>query len=295
VRSFYCYLNYDSKKDYVVDLDNVWKWIGFSRKGHAKTALEKHFVEDIDYKISLPQLRKKLDNSEEEVFPQLRKNSKGGENKEQIMITVHTFKKFCLKAGTKKADDIHEYFIKLEELLLETINEETDELRNQLQIKDSIHKKDTKLNRHNTLIEKLKKKRCVYLGEIRENSLIKIGSTDNIKQRSTEWAREFGNFILLDVFETNHFREVEDNILENTIIKKNLYKNKINGHKSIEVVQLNENFNYEQLVTIVEKSLEKNYFFQKFFLYYLKTNLRFVFCKSEFSNLIFYIFLFHKK
>ena len=48
VASFYCFLNYDSKKDFVINFDNVWKWIGFSRKGHAKTCLEKHFTMDID-------------------------------------------------------------------------------------------------------------------------------------------------------------------------------------------------------------------------------------------------------
>lgn len=32
VASFYCYLNYDSKKDFVIDLDNVWNWMGFSQK-----------------------------------------------------------------------------------------------------------------------------------------------------------------------------------------------------------------------------------------------------------------------
>ena len=30
VSSFYCYLNYDNKKDYVIYLDDVWKWLGFS-------------------------------------------------------------------------------------------------------------------------------------------------------------------------------------------------------------------------------------------------------------------------
>ena len=34
--SFYCYLNYDYKNDFIVDLDNVWKWLGFSNKAHAK-------------------------------------------------------------------------------------------------------------------------------------------------------------------------------------------------------------------------------------------------------------------
>ena len=51
VASFYCYLNYDTKKDFVIDFDNVWKWLGYTRKDHAKTCLEKHFVVDIDYKV----------------------------------------------------------------------------------------------------------------------------------------------------------------------------------------------------------------------------------------------------
>jgi hypothetical protein len=38
-----------------------------------------------------------------------------------------------LKAGTKKADEIHDYFIKLEEILQQTIGEECIELKNQLQ------------------------------------------------------------------------------------------------------------------------------------------------------------------
>ena len=44
VTSFYCYLNYDAKKDFVVDLDNVWKWLGFSKKIKAKNILEKYFI-----------------------------------------------------------------------------------------------------------------------------------------------------------------------------------------------------------------------------------------------------------
>ena len=52
------------------------------------------------------------------------------------MLTINTFKKFCMKANTKNADEIHEYYIKLEELLQETVNEETNELRLQLQNKE---------------------------------------------------------------------------------------------------------------------------------------------------------------
>ena len=41
VSSFYCYLNYDKNFDFVVDLDNVWKWLGFNQKYNAKYLLEK--------------------------------------------------------------------------------------------------------------------------------------------------------------------------------------------------------------------------------------------------------------
>ena len=37
VASFYTYLNYNSKTDYVIELGKIWKWIGFSRKDHCKT------------------------------------------------------------------------------------------------------------------------------------------------------------------------------------------------------------------------------------------------------------------
>jgi hypothetical protein len=51
VSSFYCYLNYDDKIDFVIDLDNVWQWLGFSQKVNAKCVLEKNFIKNSDYKI----------------------------------------------------------------------------------------------------------------------------------------------------------------------------------------------------------------------------------------------------
>ena len=42
IGSFYTYLNYDSKKDFIIDLQKVWKWIGFSRIDPAKKLLTKH-------------------------------------------------------------------------------------------------------------------------------------------------------------------------------------------------------------------------------------------------------------
>ena len=53
VGSFYCYLNYNSEKDFVIDIENVWKWLGFARKEFCKRVLDKYFVVDVDYIIKL--------------------------------------------------------------------------------------------------------------------------------------------------------------------------------------------------------------------------------------------------
>ena len=60
--SFYCYLNYDQKNDFVVDLQNVWKWCGFSRIDHAKVVLKKNFTKDVDFIVEtlLPSLRERF-------------------------------------------------------------------------------------------------------------------------------------------------------------------------------------------------------------------------------------------
>ena len=97
VSSFYCYLNCHQTNDYVIDLDNVWKWLGFSQKVSAKFLLEKHFTDEVDYKINALE------------YSKANKSVRGGQNKEHIMMTVKTFKSLCLKAGTKKADEIHNY------------------------------------------------------------------------------------------------------------------------------------------------------------------------------------------
>ena len=122
IASFYTYLNYN-KNDFVIELENIWKWLGFARIDPAKRVIEKNFVINIDYKI---------------VFHQPVENLKGGRPKEKILMNINTFKKLCLKSDTKKADEIHDYFIKLEETLQEVIAEESNELKQQLQIKDQL-------------------------------------------------------------------------------------------------------------------------------------------------------------
>ena len=32
ISSFYCYINYNKITDFVIDLDNIWKWLDFTIK-----------------------------------------------------------------------------------------------------------------------------------------------------------------------------------------------------------------------------------------------------------------------
>ncbi len=36
VDAFHMYLNHDANKDFVIDMDEVFEWLGFTRKGNAK-------------------------------------------------------------------------------------------------------------------------------------------------------------------------------------------------------------------------------------------------------------------
>ena len=178
VSSFYCFLNYNSKTDFVIDLDNVWKWMGFSQKDASKRVLDKNFIIDNDYKVLVHQL---VDQ----------KKGRGGHNKEIIMLTVKTFKSMCLKAGTKKADEIHEYFIKLEEILQEIIQEESSELKFQLEnTKNELEQKEIQLQEQKVQSENEKyslleetlisqfpiNTQCIYYGKIDNKSLGKPNS-----------------------------------------------------------------------------------------------------------------------
>jgi hypothetical protein len=49
--SFQLYnISHNKPNDYIIDLDDIWKWIGFSRKDPAKRLLFTQFKEGVHYK-----------------------------------------------------------------------------------------------------------------------------------------------------------------------------------------------------------------------------------------------------
>ena len=105
----YLYLQHgaDSTK-FVVDFDNVWKDIGFTRRCNAKRILMKHFTENENYTISVPK---------GELPPG--KGKVSGQSKETILLTVDCFKCFCVVASTPKAKVIRSYHTKMENIMCE--------------------------------------------------------------------------------------------------------------------------------------------------------------------------------
>ena len=250
IASFYCYLKYNCKTDFIIEMDNVWKWLGFSRRDHCKRVVEKHFTNYIDYKILLPQIGEQVH---------------GGHNKEKILMNVETFKSLCLLANTERSKSIRKYYYKLEQLLHGLLEEQANELQKQLEEKQKeLEEKNlqlienfnnkSRLDKHKFLLDKFSFKKCIYLSEI-DNNKIKIGSTNDINIRKTNLKDVFGVCLFLDVFECKYYREVEKNIL--ILLREHLYKEPVNGHLSKEVVQLSDNFNYNQLVRTIKEEIDK--------------------------------------
>ena len=257
VSSFFCYLNYDKTMDFIIDLDNVWKWLGFSQKIDSRRLLEKHFKIDIDYKIIAPSGDGSLLNQE-------KPKQNGGQNKQTIMLTIKCFKSFCLKAQTKKASEIHEYYMKMEEVLQEIVEEETDELRIQLEQKDNII-----LEKDNALTSTKKEKRiaveqatiaqfplnteCIYFGTIDNTNeacekLIKFGHTNDLSTRTLDHHKKYNNYILVAAFRVQNKVEIENLIKTYPKIKRQIRSIEVNGKNKTEIIAYDStNFTIERL------------------------------------------------
>jgi hypothetical protein len=223
--SFYCYLNYHPTNDFIIDLDDVWKWMDFCQKQRAKELLERYFVIDKDYKCLLT-----LESEQ--------KKGRGGHNIKKIMLNVKTFKSLCLKAGTKKADEIHDYYMKMEELIQEVINEESDKLKLQLQQQNKVLEnveKDKEKLKEETIIEQFPlNTQCIYIGKIDNKTLgkpnskmyhetvIKFGQSNNLSERVKCHKKTFDNFRLYAAYKVKNKIEIENAIKKHPILQKRL-------------------------------------------------------------------------
>lgn len=228
VASFYVYNKYDTENDYVIELDKIWKWLGYNRVEECKRCLVKKFQENKHYKIT-------------KLAPQVSGASLqyGGQNKENVLMTIDCFKKLCIKSGTTKADEIHNYYIKMEKIIIELAKDESSQLRNQLQLKN----KEILTIKEKTLVGAYDEKPTVYIILVEEN-IVKFGFSNHLENRLSTHKREIGSHVSLNyVVESLYNREIE------TMIKQKLY-NKIiskeySGKLQTELLHLDNEYTIE--------------------------------------------------
>jgi hypothetical protein len=263
--SFYCYLKYNSRNDFIIDLDNVWKWLGFSQKNNAKMLLEKQFNIDKDYKRLLLSQQKQNISHEDGIA---KKDIRGGHNKEIFMLNIETFKKICLKAGTKKADEIHDYFIKLENIMFEITTEESEELKKQVL---SLENKNKEMAENLFTQKVLEKEKyllkhfanignMIYIIKVKSydngSYIVKIGeSRKGIQNRYSEHKSKYEECLLLDCFEVDKCKDFESFLHSHSLI----YPSKVttlNDHeKENELFLIGKELTYASLIKIIDDNI----------------------------------------
>jgi hypothetical protein len=235
VSSFYCYLKYDKINEFIVDLDDIWKWLGFNQKHDAKRLLEKHFIINKDY-----QTAQECSGAVLVTENNIKKN--GGQNIKKIFMTIKCFKILCLKAQTAKAYEIHNYYINLEEILQQTIEEESQELREQLlEIKYINEQEKQKAVEQAIIVQFPLNTECIYFGTIDNTNeanekLIKFGHTNDLATRILDHRKKYDNFILVQAFRVQNKVEIENLIKTYPKIKRQIRSIEIKGKNKTEII-----------------------------------------------------------
>jgi hypothetical protein len=205
----------------------------------AKRCLQKNFIIEKDYKVLHGQSSDQTNDT------------RGGHNKETIMLTVRTFELFCMKTKTEKANEIHEYFFKLKDMMNEIIKEECLELKHKLEDQKLSNQLEKELLREKTILEQFTvNTQCVYYGIIdntneNKEQLVKYGNSNNLQQRVEQHKKIYTNFRLVNAFKVDNKLHIENAI-------KNCQE--IIPHKrTIEI----KNTNYTELLAINNITFEK--------------------------------------
>ena len=80
--------------DFVIDFDNIAKWL-LLRKDSLKRTLVETYRKDIDYKITI------------------RKSNTAGRPSESIFLTPDCFKRICMLTKSSKGEEVRSYYIQI--------------------------------------------------------------------------------------------------------------------------------------------------------------------------------------
>jgi len=228
--------------------------------------LESYCKIDVDYKKKLSTFPETIIDEEKnttqlgenhlvnETDSKTKKN--GGQNRQIIMLTIKCFKSLCLKAQTKKASEIHEYYMKMEELLHKIIEEESDELKKQLEQKDNViiktNKDKAKAVEKAIIAQFPVNTECIYFGTIdntneSKETLVKFGHSNDLSTRVQNHHKVYDNFILVAAFRVQNKVEIENIIKAHPKIKRQIRGIEIKGKRKTEIIAYDSGFTIEKL------------------------------------------------
>jgi hypothetical protein len=154
--------------------------------------------------------------------------------------------------------------MKMEEVLQQIIEEETDELRLQLEQKDNIilekehllqssKKEKQKAVEQAIIVQFPLNTECIYFGTIDNTNevnekLIKFGHTNDLATRVLDHRKKYNNFILVEAFRVQNKVEIENLIKTHPKIKRQIRSLEINGKNKTEIISYDVcNFTIEKL------------------------------------------------
>ena len=284
IANLYIYMHYHPTNDFPINLEHVYKMIGFANKGNAMKTIKSNFVVDEDYKTLLFRTEKQNENDEH----------RGGHNKENIMLNVDTFKNLCMIVKTEKGKAIRKYYVKLENIYNKLIKEEIQE-KEQLLIQERenatklLEQKDLLLEHKDLLLEEKDKisevekeqlleatllkqfppnTQCVYYGKIDNKdseggNLIKFGNSNNLQERVKAHKKTYKNFRLTNVFKVTNKIEIENCIKQHPILKLRIRYIIIDDINYRELMNIDSrgydpDFNLAVLDTRIKEIIEEN-------------------------------------
>ena len=269
--NFQMYLKFgNDDTQYVIDLDDVWNWLGFTSKGNSKRLFIKNFEQNNDYIIINSLLPKD-------------KQVHGGQNKEIIKMNVNTFKSFCMIANTERGKTTRKYYLKMENIffkycenlnknIIERMNIENKIMIEKLQLDNkitiqSIEEDNILYNikkNHEILLNAHRNKSLVYMLQIecpfidKNFKLIKIGSSDDIVDRVSKIKNTFGcDIYIIHAFQCENNRGFEKFLLNHHKICPYKYKELIGNNRvnSIECFLLRDNNMVQSVKRVIENNI----------------------------------------
>jgi hypothetical protein len=254
-----CFTHHKDKNNCFIDVDKIWRWLGFSNKSCITRLIKKTLTIGNDYII--------LDNNNS------KKGQLGGQNIQKFYLNNQGFQLICLRSSTERSHFIHSCYIKLMSIMFDTIDRDKKKIEEMMENKCSA----TKQIEISILEQFPVNTQCIYIGSIDDTStdnetLLKFGQTNNLKRRVTCHRKTYKNFVLKHAFRVSNSIEVENLIKTDARISPKLRTVNIDGTNKVELICHDDNFTFDNVKSIFCDIIQNRTFSEQNFKLMLDKN-----------------------